>query len=325
MSHDAAASDRRARPPVQGEREIAVRLRLLGTQAPHAIEELDRHVELVDLRQPMREHPQQPCVLELQLRNAGEHADPKIALAVFDQVVGTIKIEGRTRAVGIALGQIPAVRIARGRTQRSQIRRVGIPRLDRDAQAGCIGRCAASAGGDRRRRHRVAHSAMRPRGLATPRHGRDGRRTAGGGGGATPSATPPRAAPGERSRSASFGSSKRKSRGIAEVARPPRHAVLPHRDDASRLVALTCGLRHTLLVLSLEERGPQFRRGDGRGDIVLEVLLERFEHEQRRAGRDDREALPKPDEIIVVRLGVDAERRQTLLRPQLLDEAGRLR
>ena len=57
----------------------------------------------------------------------------------------------------------------------------------------------------------------------------------------------------------------------------------------------------------------------------MEVLLERFEHEQRRAGRDDREALAKPDEIIVVRLGVGAERRQTLLRPQLLDEAGRLR
>ena len=88
---------RAARPPVQREREIAVRLRLLGTQAPHAIEELDRHVELIDLREPMREHPQQPRVLELQLGHAGEHADPEIALAVLDQVVGTIKIEGRTR------------------------------------------------------------------------------------------------------------------------------------------------------------------------------------------------------------------------------------
>ena len=113
--------------------------------------------------------------------------------------------------------------------------------------------------------------------------------------------------------------------GIVELARPPRHAVLPHRHDARRLVSLTSGLRHTLLVVSLEERGPQFRRGDGRSDVVLEVLLERLEHEQRRAGRDDREALPKPDEIVVVRLGVDAEGRQTLLRPQLLDEAGRLR
>ena len=87
----------------------------------------------------MREHPQQPRVLELQLGHAGEHADPEIALAVLDQVVGAIKIEGRARAVGIALGQIPAVRIARGRTQRSQIRRVGIPRLDRDARRGGIG------------------------------------------------------------------------------------------------------------------------------------------------------------------------------------------
>jgi phosphoenolpyruvate carboxylase len=69
-------------------------------------------VELIDLRQPMREHPQQPCVLELQLGNAGEHADPEIALAVLDQVVGTIKIEGRTRAVGVAFGQVPAIRIA---------------------------------------------------------------------------------------------------------------------------------------------------------------------------------------------------------------------
>ena len=36
--------------------------------------------------------------------------------------------------------------------------------------------------------------------------------------------------------------------GIVELARPPRHAVLPHRHDARRLVSLTCGLRHTLLV-----------------------------------------------------------------------------
>ena len=52
-------------------------MRLLGTQAPHAIEELDRQVELFDLGQPMREHPEQPCVLELQLGHAGEHADPR--------------------------------------------------------------------------------------------------------------------------------------------------------------------------------------------------------------------------------------------------------
>jgi hypothetical protein len=94
-----ASAPRFVGPRLEREGQVAQRLRLLGPQPPHPLEERDRLVELAELAQSVGGDSQQPRVLETQLHHVGQHPQAEIAAARSQKVLGAIGIEGRAAAV----------------------------------------------------------------------------------------------------------------------------------------------------------------------------------------------------------------------------------
>ena len=116
-----------------------MRLRLVGTHREDPLEHVDRGVELARLPEPPSVHPHERRIVEAELEQVRQHAEPERPIATREEEVAAVEEERRAGRVVGPLGEIDRVGSV-GLAQLAQVRRVGRPRLDRD------GRCGWAAG-----------------------------------------------------------------------------------------------------------------------------------------------------------------------------------